>query len=60
MRPWIVALLIALVAGGTAGTWLLTRGTPQPSASASIENATYVGSRACAGCHAKEHAAWQG
>ncbi len=58
MRPWLAALLIALVLGGAAGAWLLPRGTPPASAPAA--SAAYAGSQACAGCHAKQHAAWQG
>ena len=47
----------ALVAWRYFGPWppALT-GSPQTSGSAPA--ATYVGAPACAGCHAKEHAAW--
>jgi tetratricopeptide (TPR) repeat protein len=59
-----VALLVALAALGYGGWWLATDRKPQqPSTSApppAPAAATYVGTAACAGCHAKEHAAWQG
>jgi len=60
---WIVAAL--LLAGVAAVAWMLRGGTNPvmdgaPAPAASVASATYVGSEACAGCHAESYAAWRG
>jgi len=55
-----VAALLVLAAGG--GAWWLLRGsTPAPASSPpQAAAADYVGAKACAACHAREHNAWLG
>jgi tetratricopeptide (TPR) repeat protein len=68
-RPWLAAGLIALLLA--LALYFATSAPRPPPASAPAEPAagadaaassrpTYVGGAACAGCHAGEHAAWQG
>jgi len=63
--PWLAAaVLLGLVVLGI-GAWRLAteRKPPQAPVSAAAPPpaaATYVGTAACAECHAKEHGAWQG
>jgi tetratricopeptide (TPR) repeat protein len=63
-RAWWPAL-VALGAAVTAaiGAWQLADREPQQAATSAPPPpaaATYAGTAACAACHAKEHAAWQG
>jgi len=60
---WIVAAL--LLAGLAVVAWMLRGGTDPvtaivPTPAAPAAPARYVGSEACAGCHAEAYAAWQG
>ena len=61
---WLVAALVAAIVGAGAILWQLQpRETATPAASAPVAaapTARFVGAAACAGCHAKEHAAWKG
>jgi tetratricopeptide (TPR) repeat protein/cytochrome c553 len=62
--------LAAAIALSAAGAWWLDANrrapapspaaAPPPAAAPSPVAATYVGTAACAECHAKEHGAWQG
>jgi tetratricopeptide (TPR) repeat protein len=60
---WLaIATLVALVAAG-GGVWRFAadpRPAAQPASASPVAAASYVGAAACAQCHAKEHAAWQG
>ncbi|MCB1684101.1 MAG: tetratricopeptide repeat protein [Pseudomonadales bacterium] len=69
LLPWLV-LIPALLAGCTdtadsaatlqpSGESAAGAGS-ESSTSATAEAATYIGSTACADCHAREHAAWSG
>jgi predicted CXXCH cytochrome family protein len=57
----LVALLLLLA--GAAGAWLMWRGAGlagRASVSAPVAPAAFVGSQACAGCHADQFARWKG
>ncbi len=60
-RPLLIAMAGVLIAAGGA-LWLLRPSGPPPhaptAAPAAPVTADFVGSGACASCHAKEHAAW--
>lgn len=62
-RRATIALLLAAFAGLTAAAHasndLPRAGNQFVEVPASVRNASYVGSQACAGCHAKDHAAWK-
>ncbi len=64
MKPRYVVLVALAVlvaaAGWFAYRWYDARATAAPVAAEPAPAATYVGGKACAECHAKEHAAWQG
>jgi len=54
-----VAAFLVLAAGG--GAWWLLRGLTQlPAPPPQAAGADYVGEKACASCHAREHKAWLG
>ena len=57
------AAAVALVAAGI-GAWRLAADRQPPEPSPTVETpsiaAEYLGTAACAQCHAQEHAAWQG
>jgi mono/diheme cytochrome c family protein len=62
-RAWIIgpAVLAAVVAGAVV-FWAQRDRSPAAAAPApvAVAEAHYVGGAQCAGCHAKEHAAWKG
>lgn len=68
-RRWLLFLVLAAVVIGAGGlgfrAWKTTRQSPvvasaaPPSSAASMAAASFVGAKACAGCHASEHAEWQ-
>ncbi len=60
-RPIILASLAGavLLSAVALGWWLLPR-PPQAAPAAIVAQAHYVGTQACAQCHDKQHAAWQG
>ncbi|MFO1361555.1 MAG: multiheme c-type cytochrome [Burkholderiales bacterium] len=61
--PWLAAGALLVLAALGYGAFRLTERTPQPptaSAPPPPVAAAYVGTAACAECHAQERAAWQG
>ena len=60
-RPIILASLAGavLLTAVALGWWFLQR-PPHAAPAATIAQAHYVGTQACAQCHDKQHAAWQG
>jgi tetratricopeptide (TPR) repeat protein len=63
-RSWLAAAIVVLLAlAGGATWWLATRAGPAPAPQAAAPGpaaeARYVGSEACASCHAEQHARWQ-
>lgn len=52
MRAWLVVLALLAGCGGQPA--------PDPATTAVAAPATYVGTPACAACHAPQHAAWRG
>lgn len=66
-RAWLAAAVVLLALAGVAAGWLATRAGPAPkreaaasaAAPAIATGARYVGSEACASCHADQHAKWR-
>lgn len=63
-RPFVVAFMLLLLVGIGFALFLAFRpGAPDVPAAADVQASplpTYVGSAACAGCHAEAASAWQG
>jgi tetratricopeptide (TPR) repeat protein len=62
---WFIAAALVVFAAAGVGVWRFTAaptpsGHQAPAPAAPIAAATYIGTAACAQCHAKEHTAWQG
>ena len=60
-RAWVAAATgIAIAAAGALAWWAIGRSGPPPAHQVEAGAAHFVGSQACAGCHAAQHTAWQG
>ena len=60
-RAWVAAATgIAIAAAGALAWWAIGRSGPPPAHKVEAGAAHFVGSQACAGCHAAQHTAWQG
>jgi hypothetical protein len=62
---WFIAAVLVVFAAAGVGVWRFTvaptpSGHQAPAPAAPIAAASYIGTAACAQCHAKEHTAWQG
>jgi len=57
-RGAAVCLALGLTAGGGVALWARARRTAASATARQAAPARFVGSQACARCHAREHAAW--
>jgi tetratricopeptide (TPR) repeat protein len=57
---WLLPIAAVVVLGGTAALWHAGRPAAPPEARAAQPTPEFVGSAACAGCHADQAKAWQG